>query len=189
VKVWALEKSQDKRLSAQPYTIKPIAQTKHTTEVRFVHAVTSNFPRAHIVFGDFVGELSLLSSMVNFPLLFCFFCFLALLLYCFIAFLLSHFLTFHLLALSFLTHLLPFIPFPCLTFVSQLIKSPEHFPMPENCSNHALQCALDTTDYGLWCGTMNKDNPLIRYNWYSLFSFPPFLFFSLSFLKDTKIIL
>ena len=35
--------------------------------------------------------------------------------------------------------------------------------MPFECTNHALQCALDAGELGLWLGTMNTTCPLQRY--------------------------
>jgi hypothetical protein len=38
--------------------------------------------------------------------------------------------------------------------------------MPQGTEGHALQCGLDAGAHGLWCGSMNPDNPLIRYHTY-----------------------
>ena len=43
---------------------------------------------------------------------------------------------------------------------------PESFPMPAESSQHAMQCALDVGEFGLWVGTMNTANPLMRYHTY-----------------------
>eukprot|EP00026_Physarum_polycephalum_P000536 Phypoly_transcript_00537.p1 GENE.Phypoly_transcript_00537~~Phypoly_transcript_00537.p1 ORF type:complete len:1451 (+),score=177.67 Phypoly_transcript_00537:50-4354(+) len=47
---------------------------------------------------------------------------------------------------------------------SEAMTRPEEFPMPVESANHALQCALDVGEYGLWVGTMNPGYPLMRYH-------------------------
>lgn len=48
------------------------------------------------------------------------------------------------------------------------MNEPEEFPMPPESNNHSIQCVLDVGDCGLWLGTMNISQPLLRYNWYVL---------------------
>lgn len=53
--------------------------------------------------------------------------------------------------------------------------------MPAESNKHSLQCAIDTSDCGLWVGSMNLLYPLLRYHWYLFYCLFIILFYYILF--------